>query len=534
MKNLRTRLILAITCAFFFAQGIAMSEDTPTMPPLRHILRLSASVTPDQLVEAGTATLTVEAENTSEYDAENLRVQIEGEQHAVTLGRLAAGESSRFRTDVAVTDGMLEEGVLRLTVLHDGIAGSSSPADYPLEAAVTRCEPFSDVEFTRSLSSDAVGSGGVVLVTYGVKNTGNVALTQLRLQDSLGDFTAQADELQPGETKRFSQRVTVDKDTFSAPSIRYVAPALGDKTREASLERSGIRVLEPKLEAFLTLDRQTAANGDLLSGVITVTASGSDFTDVYVVDTDYGTLLSDSMEVKNGESLTLSCAWPVRGPSEYQVTASGTAETGEVYSAQSNRSGVSLSGEFSFCDLSVSAYAQTPSINRAGKAQVVVEISNSGNVSARNVRLYEETLGEIRTFDFVPAGEITRRTVLVDVEEDRKLTFCADYESEAGVPETATAEPVTIRIESGGADPIVTEQEDNSFADWVMHRLGGQTEYIWLLSAAGGILAVLIVLLVVSHRRDKRNRRQRKRQDSHRRRAPTGAVKTEKRGGNDV
>ena len=69
-------LLAAFALAFLCAGGFAMSEAAPTgtLPPLRHILDISFSVSPAELVDPGAVTLTFTITNTSDYDAENVYI----------------------------------------------------------------------------------------------------------------------------------------------------------------------------------------------------------------------------------------------------------------------------------------------------------------------------------------------------------------------------------------------------------------------------------------------------------------------------
>ena len=75
MKAVKRLIILAMACVFLCTQGIAISEADPTVPPLRHILDISISATPNELVQGGDVTLTLVISNTSEFAATNLYLE---------------------------------------------------------------------------------------------------------------------------------------------------------------------------------------------------------------------------------------------------------------------------------------------------------------------------------------------------------------------------------------------------------------------------------------------------------------------------
>ena len=90
-------LALALLCAGGFAMPSARAESAePTHPPLRHVLDISFSVSPAELVEPGEATLTFTITNASEYDAENVYISSSDGLHTEPLGQIEAGGSRVF------------------------------------------------------------------------------------------------------------------------------------------------------------------------------------------------------------------------------------------------------------------------------------------------------------------------------------------------------------------------------------------------------------------------------------------------------
>lgn len=516
MKAAVKLIFLAMACALLGAQGIAMSESEPTVPPLRHILDISLSISPDELVESGDVTLNFTICNDSEYDADNLYMASVDGHHSESLGQVAAGTTQTYTRAYSVSDEELDSGRLSFTISHDDIVSGGEPVEYSVEALITRAEAAPGLEFTRNVSAIGVTAGESVLITYRVRNSGNVPLTRIRVADSLGSFTGQADVLEPGETKTFSSRITVNTEVTSRPSVSYYAMDVSDEELYASLDDLRIAVVEPELTAGLTLDRQSANMGDTVNGVITIGASGADFTDVAVIDDVNNTVIADTLELRAGETLTVTCSWPVRGISDYRVRVEGVDAAGERRQAVSGTASVALTGEFSYSELSVEANAQTPEISRAGKARIMIAITNGGNVAARNVKLSEVNLGEIRTFEFVPAGEPTVRSVLVDVSGDTEYLFYIKYTGDGGETVIAECEPVSINITDGGSEP--TAELDGDVGDRKTYEINDNTAFFWMMAAGGAVLLVLVIMLIISHDRSRRERKLRMQLGMERRR----------------
>lgn len=505
MKAAVKLIFLAMACVLLGTQGFAMSESEPTVPPLRHILDISLSISPDELVKSGDVTLTFTIRNDSEYSADNLYMASVDGHHSESLGQVSAGTTQTYTRTYSVSDDELDSGRLSFTISHDDIVSGGEPVGYYVEALITHAEAAPGLEFTRHLSTDSVTAGASVLITYRVRNSGNVPLTRIRVVDSLGSFTGQADILEPGATKIFSSRITVNSNVTSTPSVSYYAEGVSDDEQHAVLDELSIAVVEPVISAGLTLDRQSANVGDTVNGVITIGASGADFTDVAVIDDVYNTIIADTLELRAGETLTVTCSWPVRGISDYRVRVEGTDATGARRHAFSGTAGVALTGEFSYSELSVAANAQTPEISRSGKARIMIAITNSGNVAARDVKLSEATLGEIRTFEFVPAGEPTVKSVLVDVTGDMEYLFSIEYTGDDGKTVVAECAPVSIRVTDGGAEPAA--ELDGGDGERKTYRIKDGTAFLWLMIAGGAVLLVLVIMLIISHDRSRRERK---------------------------
>lgn len=521
-------MVFAMACAFLCAQGIAMSETEATVPPLRHILDIGLSVSPDELVEPGEVTLTLSVTNDSEHSANDLYLESLDGNYSESLGQVLAGESLTYTRSYNVSEAELDDGRLQFMLSHDDIISSGGePVEYTLEALVTRTDIAPGLEFTRQISSRSVTAGGTVMLTYRVMNTGNVLLSDIKVKDALGSFTGMADELEPGEEKIFSSRITVNEEVVSVSEVSYRAPGVSDEEQTVELDDLDIVIVEPVITTGLTLDRLSAKAGDTLNGVITLAAGGCDFTHVSVVDDIYNKVIADTIELRADETLTLTCSWPVRGNSDYRIRAEGTDAAGNRVEVVSNTVSIALTGEFEYSELSVAANAQTPEINRPGKARVNVSIKNSGNASARDVVLSEATMGEIRTFEFVPAGEPTLRSILVDVDDDSEFVFSVAYAGNDGSTLYAESEPVTISITSSGADPA-EEPDDNG--EHSVYRVRSEGTYYWMMGIGGALLLVLVITLIVSHDRERRERKLRKEMGKKRPAKPVRGEKTARRG----
>lgn len=504
MKAVKKLIILAMACVFLCTQGIAISETDPTVPPLRHILDISLLVSPDEMVNGGDVTLTFVITNDSDFAANNLYMESVTGHHSESLGQLLPGESQTYTRTYTVSEAELDAGMLSFRLSHDDIISTGGePVDYTIDALVSRADARADIEFTRQISNRYAIANSTVILTYRVENTGNVPLENVRVRDELGLFTAQAELLYPGEIKIFSNNITVEGDVTSEALVEYAAPSVSDDIFTRELDAADITLVESEVSVGLTLDHRSASPGDTVNGVVTIACVGADVSDITVYDDIYNTVIADTVTVQAGNTATLTCTWPVRDSTDYRVRIEGTDAAGRAISVCSGTASVKIDRELSEYPLSVAANAQTPVINTEGSARISIAITNSGNAPARDVVLSEETLGEIRVFEFVPAGDPTLRSIIVDVQEDTEYVFSVQWLSHDGNIHTEKSEPVYIRISPEGEDPI----REPSAGGAEVYDIRGVSEYFWMIAGGGVLLIVLLILLILTHDREVRERK---------------------------
>ena len=238
-------------------------------------------------------------------------------------------------------------GLLSFRVTHDDPSGDGSVVEYPVECALSRSQSAPALEFTRQVPARSVTSGADVLLIYRVRNTGNVPLTDIRVQD--GEFDRRLDRLDCGESHAFVNRITVSQSTRSSARVSCVAQDGENTSLQQQLEIT-LQPVSPSLEVTLTLDKQTGPVGGTVNGVVTLAAAGGDVTDISLWDAVNGTLMADALELHEGESVTLTCAWPIRESAAYRVRARGYAADGSVLVGVSGEAGArALRGIFQNC-----------------------------------------------------------------------------------------------------------------------------------------------------------------------------------------
>ena len=503
-------LALALLCAGGFAMPMARAEEAPqpTLPPLRHILDISFSVSPAELVEPGEATLTFTITNASEYDAENVYISSSDGLHTEPLGQIEAGGSRVFSRAHDVTEAELENGRITYVFSHDGVAGDPDTVNYSVDCPIERAIARAEVEFTRQFSARYARPGDVVTITYRARNTGNVPIENLRVDDAPGEYAGRADRLEVGASRLFTNRVTIDDAVVSAPRLRYTVPAEGGEEYEATLSEARILLADEQLTATLTLDRETARVGETVTATLTIMSLGNvAFHDVAVYDESYGGLIADSLEMGAGtQTLTLECEYPVRGDASYQLRVRALSSSGATIETLTEPVSLRALPAADGADISLYAEAVYPQIAAAGDAPVDVYIVNEGGESARDAVLVETTTGaELHTFSFLAGQFTTHRRVYVPVSQTGEYAFSLRYTGAAGLARTAESLPVRIEIARGG-QPLDAEESAPFSGQSV--KLSEDPTFLFMLGGAAVALVALAAALLITSRKQRRRQKE--------------------------
>ena len=508
-------LALVLACALWAS---ALAEGAPTPPPLRRVLDIYCSSRPAELVTAGEVMLSFSIANNSESDARNVYLISSDGLHSEPLGQIAAGESQIFNRTYAVSDAELASGEISFIVSHDPQTPGGEPVRYTVSTPIARSIAAPRAEFTTQLSADCVSAGGTITITYRVRNTGNVPLAQLRVNDTLGDFVGRAEALDIGETRVFTSRITVSGSVRSEPSLSYAVPAEDGKVYESELSPRTIEIARPELAASFAADVEAAEpGGNVMLTLMLRNLGNADFHSIAVTDAVRGGLVASSLALAAGdEPLLVSRVYPVRGDAEYQFHIEALCETGERVSLDTERVTVPVKPITGAGGLELRAEARTPRLRRGGSVAFDIQLSAADPQGVRDVRLSEQTRGEVRTFAIIPAGKPTEIQAVYPINESAELTFVAEWTDGEGT-HIVRALPVAVEIAPDGAEPLEAERQ-NGLLSGPRVRLGETSIYLFLVIGTAIVLVGLVLALWITHRRERKARQERAAQQQRQRR----------------
>ena len=220
-RGLLAALMTALLCLGMPALTTAAAE---TSEAAETALEISFAIKPESIVAPGDVTMTFTLVNPTDRPVQNVSLSSADGLLSEPIGQIGPGETQTLVRPHTVTQEELDAGEIAYTLSHDPADPEGEKISYSLNVPIAKGEAQPGVDFTRQVSSDYVARGGLVTVTYKVRNTGNVALTGLRIRDTLGDFTGRLEQLNVGDTKTFISRVTLNE----APKLRlrYEVPGV--------------------------------------------------------------------------------------------------------------------------------------------------------------------------------------------------------------------------------------------------------------------------------------------------------------------
>ncbi len=480
---------LAVLCCLF--AGMAESGETASS------LAIEFTVQPGVMVSPQDVTMTFVIENVTDRPVRNVTLSSADGQLSEPIGQIGPGESQTLVRPHAVTEEELSAGEITYTVSHDPMIAGEAKINYPLSARIARGEALPAVDFTRQLSSAFVTAGGQVTVTYRIVNTGNVALTGLRIRDELGDFTGRLERLDVGDSKTFISRVTLNEAAQSAPVLEYAGPS--GETVSKALEALPISLADSALDLSFSVGHTVFEDGTADAVLILTNNGNVDYTGVTVLDDVYGGVIADALTLPSGGApVEVSHTYPLRGEGDYRWRVTGVSGAGEALDLRTET--LTLSGESDEPRVAIrlEAVPRTPRINRAGQVTFDFAIANDGNVMARDALLYEVNRGEIRRLAVVPTGAPSVCSVGYEVTADDQFVFCLNYADADGRQRTVSTEPIDVVIVPDGVSP---EQVGRAGMDLQGEsvKLGGNSSTFYiLLIIAGAALIVMVTILAVA------------------------------------
>ena len=502
MRRPIRRAALLLLTLILTACPAAFAEEIQTR------LSITAAANPAQMVLAQDAVFSFLLENISGetvYDVTILFPEANGQQ---LVGDIAAGEAVPAEVSYPVTDEDLANGSVTFSVACAAESGGEIAETQSVSVPVTRELEKPEVEFTRQISSRYVHAGDDLTLVYQVKNTGNVPLTGLALNDPLGEFSETLETLAVGETQTFINRVQLQESAASTPTLRFASVASGQNYTK-SLSSASITLADEAIFAQLSVDKTEVNYGDSVTLTLTLTNGGNvSFTDITLSDSVLGMLENEPLSLPSGAApvvVARSCV--IKSDTTFRVHISGNTDAGTPFEVDTDPVSVSVIKTESAADLTLSAVPSARTLSEPGMVSFTLTLTNNGQSDLSRVSLKEAARGEVRLFDIIPAGAPTIKEQMYDVTENTTFQFFAEITESDGTVRTVSSDPIDITIGEGGLTPLATPS--TGFGALLYSnaiRVGEMSLYPVMLVGVLLLILLLVLVFVLSSRRNRRKK----------------------------
>ncbi|GAB4281401.1 MAG: hypothetical protein Kow0056_16720 [Coriobacteriia bacterium] len=361
---------------------------------------LSKSADATVVASGDTVTYTYTVTNDGEVPLENVTVV---DSHLGTIASgvsLLDGQQQTFTRAAVLTT--TTTNVATVTATPQG--GGSEVIDTAAET-VTVYSP--SIQLTKSASAYAVAPSSVVTYTYSVKNTGDVALSNVVVEDDKLGVIDTIPTLSPGQTVVRQEATTLLADTTNVATATATygvsgQPFYGQVTDSDSVS---VDVLVPDISVDIAAPNAVLRDDDV-TYTYTVTNSGeSTLTDVLVEDDQLGVVLSGET-LAPGAEVTTQTTVPLGSTRTNTATASGRyGGPGEVVTDTDSVTVSAISPA-----VTITKSANTTQVAEGGTVTYTYTVRNTGDVTLVDLAVGDDMLGEVFSGISLDPGEQHQQT----------------------------------------------------------------------------------------------------------------------------
>ncbi|TVX93740.1 DUF7507 domain-containing protein [Paenibacillus agilis] len=317
-------------------------------------------------------------------------------------------------------------------------------ADGEVEDYIVLISAPAMLSITKTASTPTALPGDSVNYTFTVTNTGNVTLTNVRIEDSLLGLIDVLSSLAPGVSTTIIVQFIVPPGTLAGTIIDNTATATSDQTPPI-IDTAQVTVLPSfSLAIAKTVDQVAVAPGTTVSYTITVSnTSNAPITNVTVTDDLLGfSQVIPSLDV--GQSQTFSVPFTVP-----LGTTAGTVFTNQSVGTSDETPPTSDTATIIVTPIpdAIIFKSVTPQIAAPGETVTyTITVTNAGNQTLTNVHIVDPTISIDQTFAALNPGD----TVVVT------MPFVIPLTAMQGDTIVNVSTVTTDQTAPGQADAVVT------------------------------------------------------------------------------
>ena len=500
-----TGVLLLLMVLVFACVPAALGEETDPVS-------VTIQVTPDSLTAPGEVSVSLRISNPTNtdmidpvtlYDPAGALVSSFGDGGSYIL---KSGDSRSWEGKWNVTQAELDAGAVAYTLRYHMEDESGSLVEYNKQAVARISFMGERVNLTvnRTIDPQVVRPGKQANVTYELYNSGNVTLTDIRVQDKIARNAKTVKTLAPGDhtTVTFSSRIG-NADLTSTGTITYKVVGT-NKTLTETVDEAVIPLANPNLKIELSSPAEGVNVGEAATLVITFTNAGNvSYSNVTVTEAKRGEILTN-LSIPAGATVTETKEFILMEPTDFKVTATLPDNTGETRTMTSKeiRVGVYDPEKQLLLTLNLTADQETvPEVPADVKFHLTV--TNNSNIKAEKINITHGATAIYTIASLEPGDSIT-------LDRDFRISQAGQFRFTASLKDsmnnTVSFESNTIRITYARPTaaptmvPVVTVTPPALVTPVPADPLLSQSRSALMTAAAvlGGLFACALVLFAVS------------------------------------
>ncbi len=368
-----------------------------------------------------------------------------GDGGAVNLG---LGEFATWTGTWRVTQKQLEAGKITFTVKYP-VPDDQGNVNYKpkfFNKAITFNGAAPGLEVSRVISPQMAQKDQKITVTYELRNTGNVALSNIKITEnkSISSKSQTVETLASGSSEQVKFEVAMgSKNLTSSATITYKATG-SNESHKQTVEAASIVLGEPKLKATLASSATGVNINETVKLTLTLTNEGNiSYSNLKVTDPVLGEVFSNQ-ELAAGATKTLEKEITMLANGEYAFTVLATDNTGNEVSVTTDKVSVSAVDPNKKLFLTVNATADKLEVySEPALVRFEISVTNTSEYEAKDVILRHGST-TLYTFTSIKAGETKKVTRDTNISMAGKFQFTAVCKDLLKNEVTFDSNPVTI------------------------------------------------------------------------------------------
>ncbi len=487
---------IAYAADTFSSDGVSLSD-----------IRISPNALSGDGEVAVTANISVDTSR-AEGGLANVRISGDAVKSSETRGIISIGENIDIGFTITVRSSDLNQP-LSLVLLWDGTTSGlpfhiTIPSKAPVEPAIT---------FTRTIDKTSVEIGETVAITYTVKNSGSIDISDLVITDAgIGsDFKLDEPSLLAGTTKTKTLNYQVEADFTSAPKLTYHA---NGKTYTAQCTEKAVKLKVVQLSATLrAILPESVEPGGQVTLVCELQNAGSvKITGITIDEPTLGSKLFTAQSLDKGESMQFSKTVTLMHTNTFQYSITAKDDSGNPVTVKTNQLQIVVSSGNDQYDIEIRASPDLIQLAEPGIVSFEITITNKGAAPVEHATI-TGTDGEKLEEDFtLPVGVSKWTWVSSIIDKTTSFAFTLSvtdgkggylrstdpYEVKVANPlPTATAS--SAPSEAPGQSPGTIETDTKP--------VGSFGDIFRAMIVVGGLIVVTIIVLIVMLISDKLKRK---------------------------